>query len=167
MGYNEHKHLSPASIDCAVVIVSDSRTEKDDLSGDFIVKSLTENGHRVVSRCILKNEADSVQSIVDDLVNEDNLQVVIISGGTGVSHRDVTVETVTPMLDKKMDGFGELFRRLSYEEIKTGCIMSRALAGVINGRVVICLPGSLGAVTLAMKQIILPEMGHMVREATR
>ena len=82
MGYNEHKHLSPASIDCAVVIVSDSRTEKDDLSGDFIVKSLTENGHRVVSRCILKNEADSVQSIVDDLVNEDNLQVVIISGGT-------------------------------------------------------------------------------------
>jgi molybdenum cofactor biosynthesis protein B len=150
-----------------VVIVSDSRTEKDDYSGDFLVKSLENNGHKVLSRCLLKNDAGLVRSKLNELLGDDKLQVIIISGGTGVSRRDVTVETVAPMLDKQMDGFGELFRRLSYEEIKTGCIMSRALAGVKDGRMIICLPGSLGAVTLAVEQIILPEMGHMVREASR
>jgi len=167
MGYEEHKHLSPKNVSCAVVIVSDSRTEKDDHSGDFIVKSLKDSGHRVHSRCILKNEAGSVRSRLNELLGDDDLQVIIISGGTGISHRDITIETVSPMLDKKMDGFGELFRRLSYEEIKTGSVLSRAMAGVINSKVIICLPGSLGAVRLAMEQIILPEMGHMIREATR
>jgi len=167
MGYDEHKHLSPASVNCAVVIVSDSRTEKDDHSGDFIVKSLNDSGHGLISRCILKNEAVAVRSKLSDLLGDDNLQIIIISGGTGISHRDITIETVSPLLEKKMDGFGELFRFLTYQQIKSGSIMSRAMAGVINGRLIICLPGSLGAVTLAMEQIILPEMGHMVREATR
>ena len=115
----------------------------------------------------LKNEADSVRSRLNGLISDGDLQVVIISGGTGISHRDITIETISPLLDKKMDGFGELFRRLSYEEIKTGSILSRAMAGVINSKVIICLPGSLGAVRLAVEQIILPEMGHMIREATR
>jgi len=167
MGYEEHKHHSPTNVNCAVVIVSDSRTEKDDLSGDFIVKSLKDSGHKVLSRCILKNEAGSVRSRLNELLGDDSLRVIIISGGTGISHRDITVETVSPMLDKKMDGFGELFRFLTYQQIKTGSVLSRSMAGVINSKLVICLPGSLGAVTLAMEQIILPEMGHMVREATR
>ena len=167
MGYHEHKHLSPESISCAVVIVSDSRTQENDESGKFIMQALKDNGHKVLSYLILKNDADSIYQTIDELLYEDGMQVIIISGGTGMSHRDVTIETLLPILDKKMDGFGELFRHLSYSEIKTGSIMSRATAGVSQGRVIICLPGSLGAVTLAMQQIILPEIGHMVREATR
>ncbi|MFH0769372.1 MAG: molybdopterin-binding protein, partial [Chloroflexota bacterium] len=92
---------------------------------------------------------------------------IIVSGGTGLSHRDVTVETIYPILEKRLDGFGELFRSLSYQEIGTGSIMSRAIAGVARGKVILCLPGSLAAVKLAMDKIILPEIGHLVREATR
>jgi len=167
MGYQEHKNLSPVSISCAVVIISDSRTQENDESGKFIIQTLKDNGHKVLTYLILKNDADSIYQTIDELLCENNLQVVITSGGTGVSHRDVTIETVLPVLDKIMDGFGELFRNLTYNEIKTGSIMSRAMAGVSQGRVIICLPGSLGAVTLAMNQIILPEIGHMVRESTR
>ncbi len=167
MGYQEHKHLSPVSVSFAVVIVSDSRTQENDESGKFIMQALKDNGHKVLSYLILKNDADSIYQTIDELLYENGLQVIIISGGTGISHRDVTIETLLPVLDKKMDGFGELFRHLSYQEIKTGSIMSRALAGVSQGKVIICLPGSLGAVKMAMQQIILPEAGHMVREATR
>ena len=102
-----------------------------------------------------------------ELLEEDELQVIITNGGTGVSHRDVTVEAIYPLLEKKLDGFGELFRLLTYQEIGTGSIMSRAIAGVAKGKVIICLPGSPGAANLAMDKIILPEIGHMVREATR
>ena len=167
MSYQEHQHLSPKSISCAVIVISDSRTEENDESGKFIIQTLKENGHRVTSYCLLKNDADSIYQTLDEFLYENDLQVIITSGGTGVSQRDVTIETVLPTLDKKMDGFGELFRSLTYREIKTGSIMSRAMAGVSRGKVVICLPGSLGAVSLAMEQIILPEIGHMVREATR
>jgi len=167
MGYQEHKHLSPESISCSVIIISDSRTEENDESGKFIIQALKENGHRVMSYCILKNDADSIYQTLDEFLYEKYLQVIITSGGTGVSQRDVTIETVLPALDKRMDGFGELFRSFSYREIKTGSIMSRAIAGVSQGKVIICLPGSLGAVKLAMQDIILPEIGHMVREATR
>ena len=167
MSYQEHKQLSPKSISCAVIVVSDSRTEENDESGKFIIQALKDSGHRVTSYCILKNDADSIYQTLDEFLYENDLQVIITSGGTGISQRDVTIETVLPALDKKMDGFGELFRSLSYREIKTGSIMSRAMAGASQGKVIICLPGSLGAVSLAMEQIILPEIGHLVREATR
>jgi len=104
---------------------------------------------------------------LDQLLAEEKLQVIITSGGTGISHLDITADTISPYFDKKIDGFGELFRFLTYQEIKTGSIMSRAMAGVANGKVIICLPGSAGAVSLAMNKIILPEIGHLVREATR
>jgi molybdenum cofactor biosynthesis protein B len=116
---------------------------------------------------LLKNDADAIKKQVEDLLQQANLQVIITSGGTGASHRDVTVETLSPLLDKKLDGFGELFRFLTYQDIGTTSVMSRAMAGVANGKIVINLPGSLGAVTLAIEKIILPEIGHMVREATR
>jgi molybdenum cofactor biosynthesis protein B len=115
----------------------------------------------------LKNDSDAIKKKLEDLLNQEELQVIITSGGTGVSHRDVTVETVTPVLDKMLDGFGELFRTLSFMEIGTASIMSRAIAGVKEGKIIICIPGSLGAVTLAIDKIILSEIGHMVREATR
>jgi molybdenum cofactor biosynthesis protein B len=167
MGYQEHKRLSPKSISCAVIIISDSRTEENDESGKFIIQALKEKGHWVTSYCILKNDADSIYQTMDEFLHENDPQVIITSGGTGISQRDITIETVLPALEKKIDGFGELFRYLTYKEIKTGSIMSRAMAGVSQGKVIICLPGSLGAVSLAMEQIILPEIGHMVREATR
>jgi len=167
MGYHEHKHKALHSVNCAVLIISDSRTEQDDESGKLIKQRLSENGHRVMAYAILKNDAGAIKKKIDELLEQAELQVIIASGGTGVSHRDVTVDTIEPMLEKKLDGFGELFRFLTYQEIGTGSVMSRATAGVVEGKVIVCLPGSLGAVTLAMDKIILPEIGHLVREATR
>ena len=167
MGYQEHRHEAPKSVNCAVLTISDSRTEADDESGRLIQQKLGENGHRVAAYAILRNEADSIKQKIEELLKQEELQVIIASGGTGVSHRDITVETISSILDKKLDGFGELFRFLSYREIGTASIMSRALGGVAGGKVILCLPGSLGAVRLALDKIIIPEIGHMVREATR
>lgn len=167
MGYQEHKQQAPRSVNCAVVIISDSRTEQSDQSGKLIMTALKKNGHRVMSYSILKNDAASVAGKLGELLNEEDLQVIITSGGTGIGRRDITIETVLPILEKKLDGFGELFRFLTYQEIGTGSIMSRAMAGVARGKVIICLPGSAGAVELAVERIILPEIGHLIREATR
>ena len=167
MGYQEHKHKSPGSVTCAVIIISGTRTEQNDESGKLITQMLESNGHKVSSFSILKNDADSILKKLDQLLEGESLQVIITSGGTGASHLDITIETITPTLDKKLDGFGELFRFLTYQEIGTGSIMSRAMAGVVGGKVVICLPGSVEATRLAMEKIILPEIGHLVREATR
>ncbi|MCJ7764157.1 MAG: molybdopterin-binding protein, partial [Dehalococcoidales bacterium] len=111
--------------------------------------------------------ADSILKKLDQLLEDDSIQVIITSGGTGASHLDISIETITPILDKKLDGFGELFRFLTYQEIGTGSIMSRAMAGVSRGKIIICLPGSVEAARLVMEKIILPEIGHLVREATR
>ena len=167
MTYLEHKEKAPRSVSCAVLTISDSRTEQDDDSGRLIRQKLTENGHQVVFYAILKDEADSIKKKIYELISQEELQVIITNGGTGASHRDITVETISPILEKKLDGFGELFRFLSYREIGSSSIMSRAVAGVARGKVILCLPGSLGAANLAMDKIILPELGHMVREATR
>ena len=167
VSYREHKNEGPRSVSCAVVTISDSRTEQDDESGKLLKQKLTDSGHRVISYSIIKDDADAISQKLKELLAQQELQVIITTGGTGVGRRDVTVETVSPILDKKLDGFGELFRSLSYREIGTASIMSRAIAGVGGGKVVICLPGSLGAVRLAMDQVILPEIGHMVREATK
>jgi molybdenum cofactor biosynthesis protein B len=115
----------------------------------------------------LKNETDSIQKKIYELLKEEALQAIIAIGGTGVSRRDVTIETIYPILEKKLDGFGELFRFLTYSEIGTGSIMSRAIAGVARGKVIFCLPGSPEAGKLAMDKLILPELGHLVMEATR
>ena len=167
MGYEEHKEKSPRNVNCAVITISDSRTQDNDESGRLIKEKLSQNGHRIVYYSILKNEAGAIKKKIGELLSQNEVQVVITSGGTGVSHRDITVETLSPMLEKKLDGFGELFRLLSYQEIGTASVMSRAMAGVAGGKVIISLPGSLGAVTLAMDKLILLEIGHMVREATR
>jgi molybdenum cofactor biosynthesis protein B len=167
MGYQEHKRLSPKSVNCSVVIISDSRTEQNDESGKLIMQALERSGHKILSYCILKNDAGSIRNKLNELLGEENLQVIIASGGTGISHLDITIETVSTALEKRINGFGELFRFLTYQEIGTASIMSRAMAGVARGKAIICLPGSVGAVDLAMEKIILPEIGHIVREATR
>jgi len=167
MSYREHKKGSPQSVGCAVLIISDSRTEQTDESGKFLKQALSQNGHRVIAYAILKNDAEAIERKIRELLRQEGLQVIITSGGTGISHRDITVETVSSIMEKKLDGFGELFRSLSYQEIGTASIMSRAVAGVVGGKIIICLPGSLGAAKLAIEKIILPEIGHMVREVTR
>ena len=116
---------------------------------------------------MLKNDADAISKKIYELLKQEELQVIITSGGTGASHRDITVETISPILEKKLDGFGELFGFLTEEERVTISIMSRAIAGVVEGKIILCLPGSLGAANLAMDKIILPEIGHLVRESTR
>ena len=167
MGYHEHKQHSVQNVTCAVLTTSDSRTEQDDESGRLIKQRLTDSGHKVAYYTILKNDAEAIKLKIEELLRRDDIQVIITGGGTGLSKRDVTVNTIALMLEKKLDGFGELFRQLTFQEIGTGSIMSRAIAGVTKGKVIICIPGSLGAATLAMDKIILPEIGHLVREATR
>jgi molybdopterin adenylyltransferase len=167
MGYEEHKHLSPQKVNCAVLIVSDSRTEKTDESGKLLVESLKGAGHEVISFSLLKNNAQAILGKISELTCSPATQVIITSGGTGASKMDLTIETLLPLFDKKLDGFGELFRYLTYQEIGTGSILSRATAGVVSGKIVICLPGSLKAVKLALEKIILPEIGHLVRESSR
>jgi molybdenum cofactor biosynthesis protein B len=167
MGYHDHKHAAPKKVNCAVVIISGSRTEQNDESGKLIMQTLKDNGHQVTSYDILRNDADSIRKRLDELLDDGGPQVIITSGGTGASRMDLTIETISPVLDKKLDGFGELFRFLTYQEIGTGSILSRAMAGVARGKVIICLPGSTVAVRLAVEQIILPEIGHLVGEASR
>jgi molybdenum cofactor biosynthesis protein B len=167
VGYHEHKHLAVKSVKCAVITTSDSRTEQEDESGRLIRKKLTNGGHQVTHYVILKNDATVIKQELAALLLRDDVQAIITGGGTGLSKRDVTVDTISPILEKKLDGFGELFRQLTYQEIGAGSVLSRALAGAANGKVIICIPGSLSAAQLAMDKIIIPELGHMVREATR
>jgi molybdopterin adenylyltransferase len=167
MGYEDHKLVSPQTVNCAILIISDSRTEKTDESGKLLTEGLTSAGHKVASFALLKNDSEAIREKLGDLLHSPEVQVVVTSGGTGVSKMDVTIETVLPMLEKRLTGFGELFRYLTYQEIGTGSILSRATAGVARGKVIICLPGSLKAVKLALDKIILPEIGHLVREASR
>ncbi|MBA7690305.1 Molybdenum cofactor biosynthesis protein B [subsurface metagenome] len=167
MSYLEHKKEAPKSVSCAVLTFSDSRTEQNDESGKLLCQKLNEDGHRVIDYAVLKDDSEAIGRKIGELLRQDELQVIITNGGTGVSHRDVAVETVSSILEKKLDGFGELFRSLSYQEIGSASIMSRAIAGVAGGKVIICLPGSLGAAKLAIEKIILPEIGHMVREVSR
>ncbi len=167
MSYLEHKKEAPQSAGVALLTVSDSRTEETDESGKLLRQKLVEAGHRIIAYTLLKNDAAAVRETIEELLDEEEVQVIVTGGGTGLSHRDITVETVSAMLEKRLDGFGELFRSLSYQEIGTSCIMSRSVAGVIKGKVIICIPGSLGAARLAVEKIILPEIGHMIREASR
>jgi len=167
MSYHEHKEVSPQSVNCAVLTVSDSRTEEDDESGRILRQKLEQNGHRVISQSILKNDVKALENRLEGLLALKELQVIITSGGTGAGSRDITVETVSPMLEKRLDGFGELFRFLTYQELGTASIMSRAVGGIVRRKVILCLPGSPGAANLAMDKIILPEISHLVREATR
>lgn len=163
----EHRAQSPAVIRCAVLTVSDTRTEATDTGGQAIVSLLAEGGHIVVSKAILRDEPAQVRAHVEALVRDEQVQVVITTGGTGISSRDSTYEAITALLTKRLDGFGELFRMLSFQEIGAAAMLSRACAGVANRRIVICLPGSEHAVRLAMTRLILPELGHLVREVSR
>jgi molybdenum cofactor biosynthesis protein B len=150
---------------CFVLTISDTRTEATDTSGDTIVEALRSAGHEVAGRRIVRDEPDVVREVVVSATPE--VEVVITTGGTGITSRDSTYEAITSVLDKRLDGFGELFRMLSYQEIGSAAMLSRAVAGTIGRTAVFALPGAQHAVKLAMEKLIVPEIGHVVRELRR
>lgn len=167
-GGGEHHHAHDVEmVGCGVLTVSSSRSLGEDESGDLIVSLVEEAGHDVVVRELVNDEYDGVQAAVGSMINRDDVDVVVTNGGTGVSRDDVTVDAVKPLLEKTLPGFGELFRSRSVEEIGTRVIGSRAIGGVSQQVLVFCLPGSQNAVTLGVRDIILPEVTHLVGLASR
>ena len=162
MPYAEHVSGSPRQVRCAVITVSDTRTEETDESGRYIREALQAAGHVVSHYRIVKDVPLQIRGELTVLGETPGCQAMILNGGTGIAPRDTTYDTLEKMLDKRLDGFGELFRYLSYQEIGSGAIMSRAVAGTYRGRIIISVPGSTAAVRLAMEKLILPELGHMV-----
>ena len=164
---HHHRTAASESVPTAVVTVSDSRTLEDDASGDRVRELLEGGGHPVVERRVVPDEPDAIAAVLRELTGRADVGAVVFTGGTGVAPRDVTPDTVEPLLDRVVPGFGELFRQLSYAEIGSAALLSRALAGLRGGRVVFVLPGSRGAVKLALEKLVLPEIGHLAAEAVK
>lgn len=165
MSVDTHRKNAPVSVRCFVLTISDTRTMETDASGAAIAQALADAGHDVVGRRIVRDEPATVREIVRTESRE--AEVILTTGGTGITSRDSTYEAIAAILDKRLDGFGELFRMLSYQQIGAAAMLSRACAGSIGTTAVFALPGSEGAVRLAMERLILPEIGHVVRELRR
>ncbi|MDE0885517.1 MAG: molybdenum cofactor biosynthesis protein MoaB [Myxococcota bacterium] len=164
---HHHRKQAPARVATAVITVSDTRSLETDTGGALAESLLIEAGHPVLSREIVADEPTEIRAVVEAQLARADIQVVLLTGGTGVAPRDQTPEAVEPLLDRVIPGFGELFRFLSYEEIGSAALLSRALAGLVDGRVVFVIPGSRGAVRLALEKLILPEIGHLAGEAVK
>lgn len=165
-GHDHHQH-DVSSLGTAIITVSTSRTPDDDPAGDAIADAFEAEGHEVTARSLVEDDHDRIQTTIDRLVDRAGVQVVVTTGGTGVTPDDVTVEAMKPLFDKRLPGFGELFRRLSFDEVGTRIVGTRAVAGVIGGVPVFALPGSENAATLAATEIIVPEAPHLAGLATR
>ena len=164
---SEHRAGAPASVGVFVLTVSDTRTEATDSGGGAIRELLTAAGHTVAGCRIVPDEPTQVRAVVELALANPEVQVVITTGGTGVTARDSTYEAVAALLEKRLDGFGELFRALSYQEIGAAAMLSRAVAGTAGRKAVFVVPGSEHAVRLAMTQLILPELGHLAQQLAR
>ena len=163
----EHRSEAPRSIRCAVITVSDTRTLETDSGGATLVDRLEGGGHQVVARDLVPDDPAQMERLLRDLQQRDDVDAVLMTGGTGISSRDQTYETVCGLLTKPLPGYGELFRSLSYEEIGSAAMLSRAVGGLMGRTVLLTMPGSRAAVCLAMDKVILPELSHLVREARR
>ncbi len=163
----EHRAASSTRLRCAVLTVSDTRTEQTDGSGSLIRRLLVEHGHEVVDYRIVPDEPTQITEAFRSWTTEGDVQAIISNGGTGIARRDTTFDVVSALLEKRLDGFGELFRMLSYAEIGAAAMMSRAVGGTLHGRAVFVLPGSSNAVALAMERLILPELPHVVHELSK
>lgn len=163
MSHEEHRREGPREVRLAVVTASDSRGEAQDTSGAFLRQAAASAGHPVVAYRLVKDEPDAIQAALAEALAA-GAQAILVNGGTGISARDRTYEAVSGVLEKRLDGFGELFRMLSYAEIGSAAMMSRAVAGVWRQCVVFSMPGSTAAVRLAWDKLIAPELVHLVRE---
>ena len=163
----EHKAHVPKSVGCLVLTISDSKTSETDTSGQLIRELLAKAGYQVVRSVIVKDEPGHVQDVVRQGCEDSRVQVLVLTGGTGITSRDSTFEAVESMLEKRLTGFGELLRVLSYEQIGAAAMLSRAQAGIRQRRIIFSLPGSPNACRLALERLIIPELGHLVREVSR
>ena len=164
---DEHKRTAPKTVGCFVLTVSDTKNPETDTSGALIRELLIAAGHRVSGSVIVRDEPAEVARIVRGACTRDDVQAVVLTGGTGITSRDSTYEAVEALLDKRLPGFGELFRMLSFQEIGAAAMLSRAQMGIHARRVVVSLPGSPNACRLALEKLLIPELGHLLREATR
>jgi molybdenum cofactor biosynthesis protein B len=162
----EHRSDAPTQVACFVLTCSDSRAHADDVSGRALREGLEAAGHSVVGQTVVRDEPEQIRAAVEQGL-AGGARAVLVTGGTGITRRDQTVEAVRPLLEKEIPGFGELFRMLSFQEIGSAAWLSRALAGTVRGALVFVLPGSPNAVRLALDRLILPELGHAVRELSR
>jgi molybdenum cofactor biosynthesis protein B len=160
----EHKAEAPRSVSCYVLTVSDTRTAQNDTSGLAIRDLLVTGGHQVAGYGIVRDDPAQVARAVREQLAVHTVQVIITTGGTGITSRDGTYEAIANLLDKRLDGFGELFRMLSFQEIGTAAMMSRAVAGTISRKAIFVLPGSEHAVRLAMTRLVIPELGHVMQQ---
>ena len=163
----EHKAHAPKSVGCFVLTISDTKTPETDTSGALFRELLGATGHRIAGAAIVRDEPTQVQQVIRQAVADPSVQVVILTGGTGITSRDSTYEAVEALLDKRLPGFGELFRMLSYQQIGPAAMLSRAQLGVHQRRIVASLPGSPDACRLALEKLLIPEIGHLVREVNR
>lgn len=159
------EHVQPIAIICAVLTVSSTRTKESDRSGSTIIELLKEAGLETGYYAIVPDKVDAIRKETISAMSTANC--IILSGGTGITHDDCTVEAILPLLDKKLEGFGELFRMLSYNDIGSSAILSRAIAGLSGGKVIFCIPGSTGAASLATSMLIIPEISHILTHANK
>lgn len=165
MSTQEHKSQAPKVVGCMIITVSDTRDELTDKSGQLMRQLLTEAGQQISLYRIVKDEREEIISAIQAGIADPKTDVILLNGGTGISPRDTTFESVSQLLEKQLPGFGELFRYLSYvEDIGSAAMLSRAIAGIYQGKAIFSTPGSSGAVKLAMSKLIIPELGHIVRE---
>lgn len=165
--FQEHRHQAPSSVACAVVTVSDTRTMETDRGGALLAEIVVAGGHQVVERQIVRDEPAEITILLQKYCSDTAVDAVLLTGGTGISARDRTFETVCKLVTTQLPGYGELFRMLSYEEIGAAAMLSRAVGGLIDRTVVLTMPGSTAAVRLAAEKLIVPELSHLVHEATK
>ena len=164
MGHREHRRQAPHRIAVAVLTISDTRNEKTDRGGLLIRRRLVDAGHQVAQYRIVPDDPARIRAIVRGWSRSQEVEAMILTGGTGISPRDGTIESVEKLLSRKLEGFGEIFRYLSYRQVGSAAFLSRALAGVCGGKPLFSLPGSENAVRLAMDRLILPELGHLIQQ---
>jgi len=164
---HEHRAQAPKQIRAAVVTVSDTRTLETDQGGALIEELMLGAGHVVVGRKLVKDEIELIREAVLEGLEAEEVDAILITGGTGIAPRDVTPEAIAPFLERSLPGFGELFRMLSYEEVGPAAMLSRAMAGIARARLIVALPGSRGAIRTALEELLLPELGHLIAQARK
>ena len=163
MGTREHKEHAPTKVTIGMITVSTTRALADDSSGKWISDQAINEGHEVVYHQVIPDDADIISTTVKNVIRHQRPQVILMSGGTGITEKDVTIEALNPMFAKTLTAFGALFAHLSFEEIGSAAFLSRATAGIIEKTVVVCMPGSINACKLACRKLIFPELGHLVK----
>jgi molybdenum cofactor biosynthesis protein B len=163
MSTHEHKKNAPRNVTIGIMTVSTTRALTDDASGNWISEKAAKEGHDIVYHQVIPDDAEIITSTLRSVIRDEKPQVILMTGGTGITSKDVTIEAVTPLFTKILSAFGSLFATLSFKEIGSAAFLSRATAGIIEDTIVFCMPGSLNACRLACRELIFPELGHLVK----